>query len=182
MAIPGAAIVGTVAKRGGSTAAKRGGSTAAKRGGGPAAKRGGSTAARAAGKAAAEPAGSAGWSWPLRTAIVVVGVEGVALGTSSLALIVYQLTGHGSLDALNAGLVIGFAALGALALFFVWRGLVRGSRRARSPAVLTQLLAIPIGASAISQGAWWYGVPLLAGGIAGLIGLFAPSSTEVFYG
>jgi O-antigen/teichoic acid export membrane protein len=120
--------------------------------------------------------------WPLRTATAVVAVEAGLLVVATVGLTVYQLTGHRPLDALNSWLVVVLAALGAVGLFAVWRGLLHGNRRARSPGVLTQLIVIPIGVTSVQHGGWWAGVPLVVGGLAGLVGLLAPSSTEVFYG
>jgi hypothetical protein len=55
---------------------------------------------------------------------------------------------------------------------------VRRRRWARSPAVLVQLLALPVAYNAFGDGAWWLGAPLLVCAVAGLVGLFAPSTTE----
>jgi hypothetical protein len=44
--------------------------------------------------------------------------------------------------------------------------------------VLVQLLALPVSYNAFGNGAWWLATPLLACAVVGLVGLFAPSSTE----
>lgn len=126
-----------------------------------------------------EPRASA---WPLSTAIVIVGVEALGLATSALWLVAYQLLGHRPHDPLDAWLVFALASLAAVAMAFVWRGLRRRRRWSRSPAVLVQLLAIPVGVNACGAGAWWLGAPLLGCAVAGLVGLFAPSTTQALTG
>ena len=112
--------------------------------------------------------------------VIVVAFEAAVLAASALWLTAYQLLGHRPHDPLDAWLVVIFAAAGAVALGLVWRGVRRHRRWARSPAVLTQLLTIPVGVNACADGVWWVGVPLLACGALGLIGLFAPSTTHAF--
>ncbi|MDQ1463402.1 MAG: hypothetical protein QOC73_343, partial [Actinomycetota bacterium] len=51
---------------------------------------------------------------------------------------------------------------------------------ARSPAVLTQLIVIPVAVSATGNGAVLVGVPLVLCGVVGIVGLFAPSTTRRF--
>jgi len=75
-------------------------------------------------------------------------------------------------------MVVILAVIGAAALWWVWRGLFRRRRWSRSPAVLVQLLALPVSYNAFGNGAWWLAVPLLACAVVGLVGLLAPSTTE----
>ncbi|MGH8888239.1 MAG: hypothetical protein ACRDV3_00585 [Acidothermaceae bacterium] len=130
--------------------------------------------------AAGAPAEPAGGSWPLLAVTIVVAAEALGLAASAIWLIAYQLLGHRPHDPLDAWLVFAFAALAAIALAFVWRGVRRHRRWSRSPAVLTQLLAIPVGFNACGDGVWWLGVPVLICAVVGLIGLFAPSTTHAF--
>lgn len=119
---------------------------------------------------------------PLIAATAVVAIEAAALAASAIGLTLYQLLGHRPHDPLDAWLVVGLAALGAVVLAVVGRGLLRRRRWARSPAVLTQLLTIPVGISTIANGVWWAGLPLLVCGALGLAALFAPSTTRALVG
>ena len=120
--------------------------------------------------------------WPLLAVAVVVGIEALGLAASAIWLIAYQLLGHRPHDPLDAWLVFVFAALMAMGLAFVWRGIRLRRRWSRSPAVLTQLLAVPVGFNACGDGVWWLGVPVIACAVVGLVGLFAPSTTQAFVG
>lgn len=117
--------------------------------------------------------------WPLVAASVVVAVEAAALAASAISVAVLILSGHHTHDRLDAWLVVGLAAICAVGLWWVWRGLVRRRRWARSPAVLVQLLALPVSYNAFGDGAWWLATPLLVCAVVGLVGLLAPSTTEV---
>jgi len=112
--------------------------------------------------------------------LVVEAVEVLALAASAIWLTVYQLLGHRPHDALDSWLVVAFAGVSAVLLALVWRGVKRHRRWARSPSVLVQLLTIPVGYNACGSGVWWVGVPLIACGVLGLVGLFAPSTTHAF--
>ena len=118
---------------------------------------------------------------PLTAVLIVVAVEVVALAASALAALVSLLVGHAH-DSLDASLVVVFAALGAVALALVWHGLRRLRRWSRAPVVLVELLALPVGYNLIGNGVWWAGVPLLACAIVGLVGIFAPSTTQLLFG
>jgi len=112
--------------------------------------------------------------------LVVEAVEVLALAASAIWLTVYQLLGHRPHDALDSWLVVAFAGVSAVLLALVWLGVKRHRRWARSPSVLVQLLTIPVGYNACGSGVWWVGVPLIACGVLGLVGLFAPSTTHAF--
>lgn len=105
-------------------------------------------------------------------------VEAAALAASAIAIAVLLAAGRRPHDNLDAWFVVALAAFGAVALWWVWRGLGRQRRWARSPAVLVQLLALPISYNAFGDGAWWLAAPLLACAAVGLVGLFAPSTTD----
>lgn len=130
-----------------------------------------------AAEAAAAPAVN---SWPLLMVLLVEGIEVAVLASSAIWLAVYQLLGHRPHDALDSWLVVAFAGVAAVVLAFVWIGVRRHRRWARSPSVLIQLLTIPVGYNACGSGAWWVGVPLIGCGVLGLVGLFAPSTTHAF--
>jgi len=73
---------------------------------------------------------------------------------------------------------VGFAAFGAIALWWVWRGLRQCRRWARAPGVLVQIIAIPVAFNTYGNGVWWVATPLLVCAVLGLVGLFAPSTTK----
>jgi hypothetical protein len=103
---------------------------------------------------------------PVRAAGVLVGVQG-AVG---VAFAVYLLVRAGSAR-LGLGAVLGEAAMFLViggAVLFVAGGLVRGRFWARTPAVVTQLLLLPVVYSLLVPS----GQPLL-GAIAGVVVLAA---------
>jgi len=115
---------------------------------------------------------------PLRLAVGAASVEAAALAASAIGLIVYELAGHRPFDGGDLWAVAALAAVGAVGLGWVVRGLAKPRRWARSPAVLTQLIALPIGGTAISHGGELVGVPLTVCGLLALFGLFAPSTAQ----
>jgi ABC-type uncharacterized transport system YnjBCD permease subunit len=117
---------------------------------------------------------------PLRAAAVTTGVEAVALAAAAIGLAGYQLAGHRPQSVADSWGVVAMAVVGAVALGLVVRGLAAGRRWARSPAVLAQLIVIPVAATATGNGAVFVGVPLVLCGLVGLVGLFAPSTTRRF--
>jgi hypothetical protein len=117
---------------------------------------------------------------PLRAAAVATAVEAVALASAAIGLAVYQVAGHRPQSVADSWGVVAMAVVGAVSLCLVVRGLAAGRRWARSPAVLTQLIVIPIAATATGNGAALVGVPLVLCGVVGIVGLFAPSTTRRF--
>lgn len=109
-------------------------------------------------------------------ASAVVAIEAAALAASAIVTAVLIGAGHQH-DSLDAWLVVALAGIGGIGLWLAWRGLVRRRRWARSPTVFVQLIALPIAYNAFGDGAWWLGAPLLGCAVAGLVGLFAPSTT-----
>jgi hypothetical protein len=115
---------------------------------------------------------------PLLVAVVATGVEALGLAASAIGLSVYKLSGHRPFDSGDLWAVVGMAAVGAIGLGFVVRGLARARRWARSPAVLTQLIVLPIGVTTTLHGGELVGIPLAVCGLVGLVGLLAPSTTQ----
>jgi hypothetical protein len=114
----------------------------------------------------------------LLVAVIATGVETLGLAASAIGLSLYRLFGHRPFDSADLWSVVGLAAVGAIGLGLVVRGLVGARRWARSPAVLTQLIVLPIGVTTAVHGGELVGIPLAVCGLAGLVGIFAPSTTQ----
>ncbi|MEJ3743967.1 hypothetical protein WEI85_11815 [Actinomycetes bacterium KLBMP 9797] len=98
---------------------------------------------------------------PLRWAVRLLTGEAVALGLVAVFLVYEDLTGTAT--TLGGALVVtGFAAVGALLVFALARALAARRKGARGPAVVVQLMLLPIGFFMIQGGLAWLGVPVLA--------------------
>ena len=115
---------------------------------------------------------------PLLLAVIATGVEAVGLAASAIGLSVYKLAGHRPFDSGDLWAVVAMAAVGAIGLGLVVRGLAHARRWSRSPTVLTQLIVLPIGVTTIVHGGELVGIPMAVCGLAGLVGIFAPSTTQ----
>jgi hypothetical protein len=113
----------------------------------------------------------------LRWAIWLLLGEAVALGLLTLYLLYEDLTADAT-DLALALLITAFAALGTVALVLLARAL--GNRRpgARAPAIVLQLMLLPVGYYMIGGGLAWLGVPLMALGIAVCVLLVSPPTTR----
>lgn len=111
---------------------------------------------------------------PLVVAALVQGLQAAALLCLGAYNCVAGITGHPD-DILDAELVGGLLLLGGAALLVVARGLLGAKGWARSPALVWQLIMIPVGFS-IADDVPAAGYALLA--TVGLIvgGMFAPSA------
>ena len=58
--------------------------------------------------------------------------------------------------------VTGFAFVGAIALFYLSRGVKEGKRWANSPAILANLIALGVAKYQFEAGAYWLAVPITA--------------------
>lgn len=56
--------------------------------------------------------------------------------------------------------VTGFALVGAVALYFLYRGVKEGKRWANSPAILANLIALGVAKYQFEAGAYWLAVPI----------------------
>ncbi|MER7458570.1 hypothetical protein [Micromonospora sp. NPDC126480] len=101
---------------------------------------------------------------PLRTAVLLLRGEAVALGLVTLWLLWADVTAP-SVDLASALLVTAFAAGAAAALWALAGGLTRRRAGARAPAIVLQLMLLPIGWFMIQGGLGWLGVPLIALGL-----------------
>lgn len=114
----------------------------------------------------------------VRAACAILAVEGLALVAAGLFLIYGTVFGHpgGVLRSLLAA-VMAFG--GAAALLAGARGLLRLSTGARSPMVVLQLLALPVGYSLVTDaGRVVWGGPILIAAVAVIYLLFTPPARE----
>jgi hypothetical protein len=99
----------------------------------------------------------------------------IALGYAALEVGQVRM----SRAALGVGVAILMAGFG-LVLLAVARGVFRGKRWSRGPAVATQLILLPIAWSFKGGGTTWVSVVLAVLAIAVLVGVLHPRSTSVF--
>jgi hypothetical protein len=114
----------------------------------------------------------------IRAAAVLVLAEAAALAVTALVLLVLAFV-HTTTRLWAAVAIVGFALVGAAVLAACGRGLLRLRPAARSPVILVQLLAVPVGYSlGIQAGRPLVGVPILLVAIAVLVLLLLPSSRQ----
>jgi hypothetical protein len=99
----------------------------------------------------------------------------IALGYAALEVGQVRM----SRAALGVGVAILMAGFG-LVLLAVARGVFRGKRWSRGPAVATQLILLPIAWSFKGGGTTWVSAVLAVLAIAVLVGVLHPRSTAVF--
>jgi len=114
----------------------------------------------------------------VRAAAVLVLAEAAALAVTALVLLVLAFV-HTSTRLWAAVAIVGFALFGAAVLAVCARGLLLLRPAARSPVILVQLLAVPVGYSlGIQAGRPLVGAPILLAAIAVLVLLLLPSSRQ----
>ncbi len=99
-------------------------------------------------------------------AAVLVGVEGAALTVLGLGYGVAGVVGE-PFDRAATLLEAGFAVLAGVLVLLVARGLDQVRGWSRSPAVVLQLLAVPVGVGLVQGQVWYAAVPVL--GLAGAV-------------
>ena len=110
-------------------------------------------------------------------AALIVAVQGLAILTLAFALLVSSVVG--SPDSLVGAIFIGvLAAMGGAGLLLCAWGLRHRRRWSRSPALVWQLLMIPVGWYQVQGGMRWLGVSLVAVSAVGLLLLVVPATTE----
>lgn len=115
----------------------------------------------------------------LRAATVLIGLESLGLVVAAGILLVKIVIGHPESLA-RALLEVAFALLGAAMLGLGARGLLHLRPSARTPVIVLQLLALPVGYSlAFQAGLVAYGGPILVVALAVLYLLFTPPVREV---
>ena len=115
----------------------------------------------------------------VRTAAALVAVEGGALSVIGPVYGAAGLLGD-PFDRTATLLEAALALIAAVLLLLVARGLSRTAGWARSPAVVAQLLMLPVGVGLLQGGVWWAGVPVLALAVAVLYTLFTPPARAAF--
>jgi hypothetical protein len=113
----------------------------------------------------------------LRWAVWLLRGEAVALGLLAAFLIYEDLTGTAN-DLASALFVTGFAVAGAAALWALAVALYRRRAGARAPAIVLQLMLLPVGYYMIQGGLGWLGVPLFALGLLVCGLLVSPPTTR----
>jgi hypothetical protein len=112
-------------------------------------------------------------------------VAAAVLALEGLVGLVYAGLEVGQVRMSRAEVGVGVAILMAgfgLLLLLVARGVFRGRRWSRGPAVATQLILLPIAWSFRGGATTWVSVALAALAIAVLVGVLHPQSTAVFVG
>ncbi|MFE9688257.1 hypothetical protein [Micromonospora sp. NPDC005806] len=112
----------------------------------------------------------------LRWAVRLLRAEAVALALVAAWLIWSDLTAR-TTDLTSALLVTAFAVAGAAALWALGGALVRRKVGARAPAIVLQLMLLPVGWYMIQGGLAWLGLPLMVLGL-GVTGLLVSAPTN----
>ncbi|MCZ7418894.1 hypothetical protein O7605_05090 [Verrucosispora sp. WMMA2121] len=113
----------------------------------------------------------------LRWAVRLLRGQAVAVGLVAAWLIFADLTAT-TTDLTSALLVTAFAIGAAAALWALGGALLRRRAGARAPAIVLQLMLLPIGWFMIQGGLGWLGVPLIALGVGVTWLLVSPPTTR----
>ncbi|WP_328343313.1 hypothetical protein [Micromonospora sp. NBC_00421] len=113
----------------------------------------------------------------LRWAVRLLRAEAVALALISGWLVWADLTATRT-DLVSALFVTGFAVAGAVALWALGGALARRRAGARAPAMVLELMLLPVGWFMIGGGLGWLGVPLMALGLGVCALLVSPPTTK----
>jgi hypothetical protein len=107
---------------------------------------------------------------PLVAVAGLVALQGLGLVAIALFYLLESLAGRP--EDLGRALVSALLALlGGVGLLLVGRGLFRCGRWARSPALVSDLIAVPVAIGLLQGGRWYVGLPLLlwAAAVIGLL-------------
>jgi len=110
----------------------------------------------------------------LLVAIALLALQSLGLLVAAAVLVVKTVDGHP--DSVGRSLFGVVFALGAAALLMLAaRGLLAAKRAARTPVLVVEILAIPVGYSLAFQAhRFGYGLPVLVGAIAVIALIFSP--------
>jgi hypothetical protein len=114
----------------------------------------------------------------VRAAVVIVALQGLAFAVGVAVLVVMTAVGHPDSVA-RALLGAAFALLGAVVLASCARGLLALRWAARTPVVVIELLALPVGYSlGFQAGLMAFGAPIMVSALAVLYLLFTPAARK----
>ena len=105
----------------------------------------------------------------------LVALEAVGLVAAAVFYLV-ELVVADTGDPVRALVTVALALAAGAGLALVARGLLHRRRWARAPALVTNLILLPVGYGLVQGGRWYVGLPLLLLGVAVLVLLFAPAT------
>jgi hypothetical protein len=114
---------------------------------------------------------------PLVVLAALVAAQGIGLAGLAVFFLV-ELVVSTPLSVPRAVMAALLTLLAGLGLLAVARGLHRRRRWARAPALVTQLIVLPVGVGLVQGGRWYVGVPLIGWALAVLVLLFTPAVSE----
>jgi hypothetical protein len=117
----------------------------------------------------------------LTVAAAIMGLEGVTALLLGGYVGVETVIGKPA-DLISSIFVAGFGILVGAALLRVAWGMIQVDRWTRSPGVLTQIFALPVGVTLIQSDQQAIGIPLIAVAVIGLVALLSPPTTQALYG
>jgi hypothetical protein len=109
--------------------------------------------------------------------VALVAAQGVGLAGLAVFFLV-ELVVSTPLSVPRAVMAALLTLLAGLGLLAVARGLHRRRRWARAPALVTQLIVLPVGVGLVQGGRWYVGVPLIGWALGVLVLLFTPAVSE----
>jgi hypothetical protein len=115
---------------------------------------------------------------PLLGAAVVVLLEGLLTAVLGVIVGVRAFRGDGSLVA--GEFMAGCGVLVGVGLGVVARGLTRHRRWSRAPALVAQIICVPVAITLAQGGRYAAGIPLLVVAVLCVLALFTSASTKAF--
>jgi hypothetical protein len=113
----------------------------------------------------------------LRVAVGLLLLEAVAV-TVALAYLIYRDLTTAGVNWRNELIITVFAAIMAVAPAVCGWALARRASWARGPAVVIELMLLPVGWYMVGGGLGWLGVPIFVLGLVGAGALVAPATRE----
>ncbi len=113
----------------------------------------------------------------LQACATLVAIEALGLLAAAVFYVVELVVATAD-DAVRALVSAALALVSAVGLGLVSRGLATGRRWARAPALVTNLLVLPVALGLLQGGLWSVGLPLLVLALTVLVLLFLPSTVR----